>query len=196
MGQAVENGSDQTLDLAIHVVVTIESNETVEEQGGESVHGRPNHEVGSGARRFGQEAGIDQPIQLRHEHVMGVGRNRGSGFSPAGSEHEACDGRVIERPPNVAATELDKTLLRPPGCASDRASQALSDPRDDAIRQRTDQSVARLEVMIRGAGTNADLRGHFAHGPAVERAFPDESFGGVEQGAWEIAMVIGPRCHP
>ncbi len=194
MGQAIENGSDQTLDLAIHVVIAVELNETVKEQGGESVHCRPNHEIGSAARRFGQKASIDQPIQLRQEHVTGVGRNRGSGLSPAGGEGEARDGRVIERPPNVAATELDETLLRAAGRAGDGVAQALSDPRDYAVRQRTYESVARLEVIIRGARADADLHGHLSERPAVEGSFPNEPFGGVEQRAWKIAMVIGtPR---
>jgi len=49
LSEAIENGYDQTLDLAVHVMVGVELNEPLSQQGGESEHCCPDHEVGSGA---------------------------------------------------------------------------------------------------------------------------------------------------
>lgn len=87
MSQTIENGEDQTLDLAIHVIITVKSNEAVKQQGGKSVNRRPHHKVGARTRRFGEEANIDQSIQLCDQHVMWVRRNYRLRLASSGREH-------------------------------------------------------------------------------------------------------------
>jgi hypothetical protein len=64
LAEAVDDGSDQSLYLPVDVAVSVEVDETVEEQGSEPVHGRPDDEVRSGTRRRGQAARVDEPVEL------------------------------------------------------------------------------------------------------------------------------------
>ena len=64
LAEAVEDGSDQSLYLPVDVPPGVEVDETVEEQGSEPVHGRPDDEVRSGTRGSGQAARVDEPVEL------------------------------------------------------------------------------------------------------------------------------------
>jgi len=133
LAEAVEDGSDQSLYLPVDVPVSVEVDETVEEQGSEPVHGRPDDEVRSGTRRRGQAARVDEPVELCDEHVMWVRTDCRSGFGAGCAEGEAGDRRVVDSPSDVAATEGNEALLPVAVCSADGPAQAFSQPSQHAV---------------------------------------------------------------
>ena len=57
-----QDSPDQSLCFAVDGPLAVEADEPVGEQGGQSVHGGPDDEFGSGARRGRQAAGAGSAI--------------------------------------------------------------------------------------------------------------------------------------
>jgi hypothetical protein len=70
--QAGQDGPEHSLRLAVDGLRAVEADEAVGDQHGESVHGGPDHELGAGARRGRQAAGVGEPVKLGSEHVVRI----------------------------------------------------------------------------------------------------------------------------
>jgi hypothetical protein len=123
--EAVEDGSNDALHHAVNLRLTVQVHHPVQEHGGQSMHGRPDHSIRARSGRLRQAARNNQPVKLRRQQVVGVRRDRWAGFGATHPEGETGNCGIVQGPSNIAAPEGHDALLRIIACSRDGSAQAF-----------------------------------------------------------------------